>query len=84
MSQPKGPTLHQLHFVVEALRHPMGVAMPKVAGKRFKPPAECTAVLWYFPGFTGVHNPMIFGVNKAYPYKSSWIRWNKCVTFTIP
>jgi sn-glycerol 3-phosphate transport system permease protein len=41
-------------------------------------------VLWYFPGFTGVHNPMIFGVNKAYPYKSSWIRWNKCVTFTIP
>ncbi len=21
--------------------------------------------LWYFPVFTGVHNPMIFGVNQA-------------------
>jgi hypothetical protein len=32
----------------------------------------------------GVHNSMIFGTNKAYPYKSNWILWNKCVTFNIP
>jgi hypothetical protein len=33
---------------------------------------------------SGVHNSMIFWTNKAYPYKSSWILWNKCVTFNIP
>jgi hypothetical protein len=32
----------------------------------------------------GVHNSMIFWTNKAYPYKSNWILWNKCVTFNIP
>ena len=34
--------------------------------------------------FPGVHNSMIFLVNKEYPYKSSWTLWNKCVTFKIP
>ena len=34
--------------------------------------------------FPGVHNSMIFRVNKEYPYKSSWTLWNKCVTFKIP
>ena len=34
--------------------------------------------------FRGVHNSMIFRVNKAYPYKSNWTLWNKCVTFKIP
>jgi len=40
ISQPKGPALNQLNLVVEALGHPVGVAMPNVACNRFKPPAE--------------------------------------------
>src|SRR5712691_2858680 len=32
----------------------------------------------------GIHNSMIFWVNKEYPYRSNWILWNKCVTFKIP
>jgi hypothetical protein len=34
--------------------------------------------------FPGIHNSMIFRVNKEYPYKSSWTLWNKCVTCKIP
>src|SRR5712692_3218024 len=33
---------------------------------------------------SGVHNYLIFQANKAYPDRSRWIRWNKCLTFTIP
>jgi hypothetical protein len=31
-----------------------------------------------------VLNYLIFKANKAYPDRSSWIRWNKCLTFRIP
>ena len=27
--------------------------------------------LWYFPGFLEIHNPMIFGAKREYPYRSS-------------
>src|ERR687894_932218 len=40
ISQPKGPALNQLNLVVEALGHPVGVAMPNVARNRLKPPTE--------------------------------------------
>ena len=40
ISQPKGPTLNQLNFVVEALGHPIGIAMPNGARNRFKPPTS--------------------------------------------
>jgi len=40
MLQSEGPALHQLDFDVEALSHPVGVAMPNVAHHRFKPPAQ--------------------------------------------
>jgi hypothetical protein len=33
---------------------------------------------------SGVCNYLLFQANKAYPDKSRWIRWNKCVTFRIP
>jgi hypothetical protein len=33
---------------------------------------------------SGVLNYLIFKANKAYPDRSSWIRWNKCLTFRIP
>ena len=33
---------------------------------------------------SGVCNYLFFQANKAYPAKSRWIRWNKCVTFRIP
>ena len=33
---------------------------------------------------SGVCNYLFFQANKAYPDKSRWIRWNKCVTFRIP
>lgn len=39
ISQSKGPALNQLDFVVEALSHAVGIAMPNVAHNRFKPPA---------------------------------------------
>ena len=32
----------------------------------------------------GVHNYLIFQANKAYPDRSRWIRWNKCLTFRMP
>jgi len=33
---------------------------------------------------SGVRNYLIFQANKAYPDRSRWIRWNKCLMFTIP
>src|SRR6266852_5282208 len=39
IAQSKGPALNQLDFVVEALSHAVGIAMPNVAHNRFKPPA---------------------------------------------
>ena len=33
---------------------------------------------------SGVRNYLIFQANKAYPDRSRWIRWNKCLTFRIP
>ena len=33
---------------------------------------------------SGVHNYLIFQANKAYPDRSRWIRWNKCLTFRMP
>src|SRR5712691_10725634 len=39
ISQSKGPALNQLDFVVEALSHAVGIALPNVAHNRFKPPA---------------------------------------------
>jgi hypothetical protein len=33
---------------------------------------------------SGVPNYLIFQANKAYPDRSRWIRWNKCLTFRIP
>ena len=33
---------------------------------------------------SGVRNYLIFYAKKAYPDKSRWIRWNKCLTFRIP
>ena len=33
--------MNQLNLVVEALSHPVGVALPNVARNRFKPPASC-------------------------------------------
>ena len=33
---------------------------------------------------SGVPNYLIFQANKAYPDRSRWIRWNKCLTFRMP
>ena len=33
---------------------------------------------------SGVRNYLIFQAHKAYPDRSRWIRWNKCLTFRIP
>ena len=33
---------------------------------------------------SGVLNYLIFKANKAYPERSNWIRWNKCLTFRSP
>ena len=33
---------------------------------------------------SGVLNYLIFQANKAYPDRSRWIRWNKCLMFRIP
>jgi hypothetical protein len=33
---------------------------------------------------SGVPNYLIFQGNKAYPDRSKWIRWNKCLTFRMP
>jgi predicted ATPase len=33
---------------------------------------------------SGVPNYLIFQANKAYPDRSRWIRWNKCLMFRMP
>src|SRR5712692_467840 len=51
------------------------------------PESVCTCVPDHRKGslvISGVHNYLIFQANKAYPDRSRWIRWNKCLTFTIP
>jgi hypothetical protein len=43
-------------------------------------PAPCAGSLV----ISGVPNYLIFQANKAYPDRSRWMRWNKCLTFRMP
>jgi hypothetical protein len=55
------------------------VVLAKLVVKKREKPGKFGSLV-----IPGVHNSMIFGTNKTYPYKSNWILWNKCVTFNIP
>lgn len=64
-------------FYDEAYYQPLQARQENRQKKRalkLAPFGRTIRALWYFPGFMGIHNSMICGANKEYPYKSSWIR----------